>query len=389
MPAIEQIRQLLNSTHAAAARSVVMGCGIFGFLAIFWFVFWRVRALALTAADNPGLFFDIANVVQNCVGAAFCLLGVYVASKARNHAGIWVLAMYLIAQGLATGYLNSVINLFGFSDGRSQFARLLINGVAYAAALRATQLFPGPLTARDISNLIESHPRWRYVWRLVRLMLPPWRVWALAAGLLLLVPLTPNDLFFSLGQLTVLALAVATLAANYLTGNETERRKIYWLLAGALILLVGRIAIIAGTLLIGWLDIPDLTVGAQEVVIPSVLILRLLTWTIAVSGMIVCVLLAIFYGGAINPEMVVRRTAILGAGFGLTFFTFGVFVNYIAALITEMLVLEEALVQAVAGTLIALGFRPLDNWLTRLADRYVPKQLELSKVGARQDHREA
>jgi hypothetical protein len=206
-------------------------------------------------------------------------------------------------------------------------------------------------------------------------LLVPWRVWALAAGVLALAPLTRGDLLFHLGQLTILFLAVATLVANYLSGDHETRRKIYWLLAGALILLLGRVAIIAGTLFVEWLEIPDLTFGASGVVIPIAGMLRLLIWTAAVSGMIICMLLAIFYRGAINPEMVVRRTAIYSAAFGFLLFTFGVFENYVAGIVVEILALEETLIEAIAGTLIALSFKPLDNFLTGLVDRFIPKQL--------------
>lgn len=377
MPSIERVRRILSLSPAAAARGTVMLCGILAFLAISWFVFWRVRIVALTADGNPYLLVDIAGLVQNSTGAAFCLLGSYVAAKARERAGVWVLALYLIAQGLATGYLNSIIALFGFADGRTQFARLLINGLAYAAAMRATQLFPGPLSAAEVTMLIRPGRPTRPLWQLVRWLLVPWRPWALAAGLLLLVPLTPSDLLFHLGQLAILILAVATLTANYLTGDAGERRKIYWLLAGALILLLARFVILAGSLMIDWLGVPGVTNGAPTGAFSTVVLMRLFVWTLAVVAMMICILLAIFYRGAINPEMVVRRTAVFSAGFGLLFFVFGVFVNYLSAIVVQVLALEENLVQAVAATLIALSFRPLDKWLTCLTDRYLPKQLDV------------
>jgi hypothetical protein len=162
--------------------------------------------------------------------------------------------------------------------------------------------------------------------------------------MLVLTPLTPGDLLFHLGQLVVLIVAVATMTANYLTCDRNARRKIHWLLAGALILLLGRIAILAGTYFFDLLHVPDLTLGAAQTVISAAGILRLFTWTVATLGMIVCVLFAIFYRGAIDPEMVIRRTAIYSAGFGLLLFTFGVFVNYVADIVVEVLDLRARLV---------------------------------------------
>jgi len=372
MPSTERQAPSSFAPHAALACGLVFLSGAYGFLTIFWFVFWRMRIVSRTLQYNPGVFLDFASLVQSGIGAVFCLLGAYVATKARDRAGVRVLAMYLIAQGLATGYLNSLIDNFGFGDWHPRVALLLVNGLAYAAALRATQLFPGPLTSAEIASLIERSRFTRSFWYPVSWLLKPVRVWALVASLILLVQLTANELLFSIGQLIVLFLAVSTLMANYLTGTEGERSKIYWLLTGALILLLGRVSILAGTLLISWLDIPDFTLLATSVVVPAVGVLRLFAWTVSVSLMIVCILLAIFYRGAISPEMVIRRTAIASAGIGLLFFTFGVFVNYVSAVVVETLDLEETLVEAVAATLIALSFRPLDKWLTRLTDRFIP-----------------
>lgn len=299
-------------------------------------------------------------VAQTSLGAIFSAFAVFLAARAAYTRGVLTLAGFMLAQGFATGYLNSLA-LTNVDASTWYVARALVNWMAYAMALRTTQLFPRSL---DPTRMPGQLGGW------VRILVGPRRVWLVTAALLGASLIAQSDLAFQLGQLLVLAAAVATMAANYRDGSADERRKIYWLLLGGGCLFVARIVLVTGRLAI---DVGGSFLGSEGPELRIAYgILRTTAWTAANLGLLSCLLMAVFYEGAIDPRLVVRRTAVYSFAVGLVVFAFAMFENYVVDIASNLLGIREGLLEAAAGAALALLFKPLHDGLTRVLERILP-----------------
>jgi hypothetical protein len=286
---------------------------------------------------------------------------VFLAIRAADRPGVLTLAGFLLAQGFATGYLNAIA--FAGIRGQTWYvARVLVNWMSYALALRTTQLFPRALDAKQLAG---------WFGRFERLFVGPKRAWFASAILLGLSLAARSDLAFQLGQLMVLVAAVATMVANYRGGSSDERRKIYWLLLGGGCLLVARIVLVAGRLVVGFFG--SMLHSPAPHLARLYGILRSVSWTIANAGLLLCLLLAVFYEGAIDPRLVVRRTAVYSFALGLVVFAFAVFENYVVDYLAAIVGIQERFLEAAAGAILAFLFKPLHSLLNRLTEAALPR----------------
>jgi hypothetical protein len=342
-------------------RAVLAIVGIVGALVVAWALVMSLLGSPLSEMAPEQRLGRVTFLTQ--VGLGSCLLGLggFLAIRVGNRAGVLALAGYIVAQGLATGYLLGLL-IMGVRGTLYVVARVLVNLLAYPLAIRTTQLFPRRLQAADAERIGEKTLLGRLSRPLFGL-LGPRRVWTFSSTILLLFVVTRSELVFNVGQFAVITVAVLTMATNYRVADVEARRKIYWLLLGAEVLLVGRLAIIVGELTLDWLGVAP---GA------SMRYLRAPAWTLANLGLIACLLTAVFYRGAVDPRLVVRRTAVYSLLTGATVFTFAAFENYVADLAAGFLGLPGGIVEAMGGAALALLLKPIHDFLAAVIKRVIP-----------------
>jgi len=306
---------------------------------------------AALAAAHPGL---IGVLTQLGVGVLFSVLGVFLLGLSGHRPGVILLSGFLLSQGLAIGFLM-VLGIIDVGSLQFSIARILINWLAYSFAIRTVQLFPRRINR---TNLIEIRPLGPLT-VVVDMLRGPIRVWSFTAAILAIVVLTQSELLFHLGQLLVILVTALTLIANYRLGGRRIRRKIYWLLLGTLILLIARLLLFSTHFLFDFYNLR----------VPGV---RSVTWAIANVGLLSCILIAVFYRGAVDPRIVVRRAAVYSLSIIALLFTFAAFENYLSGVLTQYLGLDRGSVAAVGGAATALLIKPLIDLLSRIIERALP-----------------
>ena len=358
--------------YSLAARVVVVLAGTLGLLFAVLGAFWVARAIGYPDTAGAATGISVARLVQVVIGGSFCGLGAFIAAKARRMPGTAFLGAYLVAQGLATAYMVAFRLIAPPADPQVDVARLLVNLLAYGTALRAAQMFPRRTPSQRLADLRDTGRWGQGLSMLVRTVHGPVRVWALCSAIVLAVAFSGSDLLFHIGQGIAIVLVIATFLASYRTGNAISRKKIFWLLAGAQFLLIGRLLIFAGSVYLEWIGASAIVEAAASAALPLVDTLRLFVWTCANAGLLVCILLAVFYSGAVHPGIVIRRTAIYSTGIGFALFLFGVFVNYVSAVVADILQIQQTSIEAVAGALIALLLKPINDLLVTVLERIAP-----------------
>lgn len=345
----------------ALVRLVLAVTGFVGAAVVLWTLAMSLVNSPLAELNAEQRLGRVTFLTQVGLGACLLALGGFLAVRVGGRAGVLTLAGYVTAQGLATGYLFSLL-ILGVGGSVYFLSRLLVNLMAYSLAIRTTQLFPRALVAEDRFGIDPSSVLHRLSGP-VFLLLGARRVWTFSLCVLLLLAITRSEVVFNVGQFMVIAVAVLTMATSYRVGDAADRRRIYWLLLGAEILFVGRLAIMLGEFALDWYGVAPAA---------SMRYLRAPAWTIANIGLIACLLTAVFYEGAIDPRLVVRRTAVYTLVTGALVFSFAIFENYVAERVALTLGLGEGLVEAVGAGVVALMLKPVHDLLAGLSRRFIP-----------------
>lgn len=234
--------------------------------------------------------------------------------------------------------------------------------LALAAFLRFSVIFPRPLAVADFR--MAGLAPWR------RHLLNPRVVWGGAAllaplsfgigrfvggelwsGPLLAVQLAAFLLFLALvfGFLWGIEQGVRHLRIGYRIVGAADRRRILWVVLGFSLAMW---AIFIG--LAGLVPVALAAVAASDGwVLP---VLPFLVIVVAPLVIVVFLAVAIFYDGAIDPALVIRRTALYGAfGVVLTFLYAGV-ENVVSSALAERLGLPERSASWIAAGAVALVF---------------------------------
>lgn len=326
------------------------------------FVSWCLHTVFLDDNRNTEIeewyLKNLGWILQMVIGALFSTLAIVIVSKSKPARGVVSLSGYLTAQGLATGFLMG-LNLVNNSMELFLLFRGIINTSAYALSLRFTQQFPTILTDSSINQSLRFRPM-RYI---LKALNGTFKVWIFSVAIIVLSYLIPFDYSFQIGQLIVIFIVVFNLVINYRVNNKFGRKKIYWLLLGALCLLLGRIIIISSTALYDFM-------GMSNIMIVG--IVRSSVWALANAGLITCLLLAIFYHGALDSRLVFRRTVAVSTGIGLLLFMFATLENFVSNIIVETLGVKRNLIQSIFGGILALIFKPLHRQLNNFFDKILP-----------------
>lgn len=241
---------------------------------------------------------------------------------------------------------------------------------ALAALLRFSTIFPRPLTDRDL-------PGSGAITRVQRRLLDPRAVWSSGAAVLcLLVLLTLVEIVgeAALGQRVVtelalkiigsavivaaMSLAVLNLRAGYRHADEEGRRRIYWVVEG----------FFAGTAVL-------LVASAVKLLqLATGFTIRIESWFVfaffaAFLVLLGCLAIAMFYAGALDPALAMRRTAVFGlVGFAMIFVFTGM-EQLVQAHLGEWLGLSDRLGGILTGGTAALTFEPIKRRTDALVGR--------------------
>ena len=305
-----------------------------------------VLALAFGAGGlldgSPVTAANLERLLRIADSFSFAGLALLFAWKSE-HREAWIVGLSLAA-----------INLNGQRPGEP--LGLISYVVASVAFLRSTQTFPNPLTPEDVRSLIRSEG----VCRAFAFWLRPLHLWLGFGGLLVFMTQVVG-LSSRLPNVLILAFGLTGMYANYRTSDEIDRRRLFWILQATAWALCIRIIRTSVVFLAASLDL-HLPAGFS-------------TWASLTHnlGVTVFFLLAVFYAGAINARLVLRKTAVYSLSISILIFLFAVVENYLSGYLAERLGLEDRIVSAMIGAAVGLTFNPLRDGLNRLASRLMGK----------------
>jgi hypothetical protein len=226
---------------------------------------------------------------------------------------------------------------------------------ALALSLRASQDFPDPLIPADFARGGRAWRSQPWLRILLRTLLHPLAVWTLILGFFLASYILPSWAI-TLGKILIVAIATAYWRAQWQVGDELRRRRVGWLLQSALTYVV-----------LSFLGIAAVgAVGSQ----PSTLhtIISLTNNALFLVLINLCIALAIFRAGAVNPALVVRRTFIYGVAAALLTFGLEVGLHLVTDTVKETLAISDRMQGAVFGAVAGLSFAPVSHRLRKLFD---------------------
>lgn len=248
--------------------------------------------------------------------------------------------------------------------------------IAVAALVRFTMLFPRPLRPEDLPPGAALRRVWSWLLR-------PRSVWLVALGPAALAflyetvyealagrpvrplagdappGLVPLMLCLLLG---LLVLSVADLWTGYRRADALGRRRISWFLEGLLALTaVALVASVVKALQLAF----DFPLGGID---------RLAWYPAAffagVLALLACLTIAMFFAGALDPSLAIRRTAVLGTlGFCMVFVFAGT-EQLAQEYLLGYLGLSDRLAGMLTGGTVALTFEPLKRRIETLFGRF-------------------
>lgn len=247
-------------------------------------------------------------------------------------------------------------------------------GLANAAGIRFTQLFPEPLIRADVAE--TWGPPWlrRTVLRPLGVLLAPWFLWPMVVGLQATIVIVSAN--FAVRMLFTAAISVmgtVYLYSGFRRADEVGRQRIFWVLEGVAAILITNAAL-ASLWMVHELGIVDLDVAVWAI------------WLDVVKGgaAVTCFALAIFYSGAFpDSGLVLRRTAVLSASGTVMVVIFISVETAISELLPALVGVESRFGTIMGGVVAALAFRPLSDFLDKRVRKWIGRDGVETASGAR------
>lgn len=317
-----------------------------------------ISAIARAASASPSYVSLQFGFAVFAIGAA--LLGIVIAAKTPTGNGQLLIALSFVIMGLPVleDGLTANETFAGIANPIAGAALM----TTLAAALRASQLFPSRLEKSSITA--EAYGRRRVVHALLQPV--AWVQQALLTPHVLLVMTLVVALIFATGVLVVTPtlgavatigvsiLILANLRAGYVAANAEQRRQVYWLSLGMIVVLV------VG-LLTASLALLELTSGWR-------LPIALWPYWLGLVGLFagLCVTaFAILYKGALDPVLAIQRTLLYGGLVIVMVFLFSGLENLLTNYVVESLGFPSGWGAWIAGGLVALVLAPMHETLAR------------------------
>lgn len=334
---------------------------------------------ALSASAGVNLGGAKVPAVELYVEGAVCLAAVGLALALVWRAGARAEARAL-ALVLATAFFPAyMVARAGVPYSAVVVIQSAMQWVYLGAFLRFAALFPQPLTLAELeaSGRARAERKGRVakpVSRGRRLLLKPAAVWggAAAAGVIsgLATATGQTALHVVLVPVILWSLyrGVGLLRASYAVADPMGQRRILWVVQG-LYSMVWLGVVMLGAMGYGMVHgvrAANAGIPAREIQIPyGVMMATNISQSLSVLVMVVCLAFAIFFQGALDPRLALKRTTVYGMMAVSGALLFAVVENVASSFIVQVLHLDEGLGTAVAGGVVALGFNPVRGWLTR------------------------
>ena len=232
--------------------------------------------------------------------------------------------------------------------------RVILGGFTYSIAVRFGQLFPRPLEASTVLALGRRRVS-RALLRIPAALLTPALFWPAMAVMELIVHGFQTTATLVLHVLVYVGLAMFYLYVGYRAGCREDRRRLFWLFEGALVLFI--------------LEVTEaLAYSARALGIFSAPLERWSAWLWPLEGWValLCFSLAVFHSGALDSRLVLRKTAILSASGMVALVLFVAVEELVSELAAGLLGVGSSAGTLFAGVLAALAFRPLTERVDRL-----------------------
>jgi hypothetical protein len=231
-----------------------------------------------------------------------------------------------------------------------------------ASLLRFSALFPEPLTAERIPASARL--------RSLRLaMIRPGIAWGGAAAVMTVAAVAtfanPAAIRFLRPTMITLVLGVfiasfVNLRLTYRAADRAGRRRMFWVFEGFLVVVaiftvasfIKAVQMLHGVSGGTWYP---LTVFAGFILL------------------IVCLTIAMFFSGALDPSLAIKRTAIYGVLGILTVFIFAGVENAVNGYLTQWIHLSESASGMIIGGTVALTIEPIKHHLTKFSERILSR----------------
>jgi hypothetical protein len=282
----------------------------------------------------------------------FATLALLIAWRGGRERGVLLAGLFLSI--MAT---QASLGSFGVAPDESPLVGLFLialGGLGYAVGVRFTQSFPVPLSRASLVGL-RGGSVWSAIVALPSLLLDARWFWLFVV----VVEFVQHGAFDG-ASIVWHVLVYAGLASFYLwagikTGSEEDRRRGYWILEGVLVFLVLE-GLWAGVLIL------SRTLGLPFDLGPFT------RWLVVLEGWaaLICFAIAIFYYGAFNSALVIRRTAVLSVLSGGTLVSMVAVEELLAAQLGAATGIDTGAGAIIGGVLAALAFRPLSVRIDRM-----------------------
>jgi hypothetical protein len=173
-------------------------------------------------------------------------------------------------------------------------------------------------------------------------------------------------LFGILILLTPLAMVVSSLRISYAASTDEERRKILWIVEACVLALSALLAVFA---------LAVLSYVTNSAVVRFVAELGfLIGMPLIYLAFLACLAIAMFYSGAIDPALVLRRTAVYGSLGVILIFLFAGVEDLMAQRLAGLLGLPASSSTWIASGTVALAFALLQKRVKRVVDRFSQRE---------------
>jgi len=347
-------RALRLTAASAAAGGLLLNVLNLGFMS------WVV-----VTGSTEALTIDVGSFVGDAFvalawGVGFPVLALVMLVRVGERREVVMAALFLGVYSLWAGFGDSMP-----FDEEPWLPFVMIAGdvLAHSIGIRFTQLFPRPLSPADVQDL---GPAWlgRPVGVILGALLDPRIFWAFAVTFETAFRLIPIPGPWALIHLLIwLTLGTLFLYASYVRGSEEDRRRIFWILEGVAVFLVVQV------LHIGLWAVSS--TGLLEVDLPL-----WANWLRAVSAWLTlgCFVMAVFYAGAFDSGMVLRRTTVLGISAGLAVLIFVTLESLLEELVAEAFGVQSRVGGILGGVAAAVAFQPLALRIDRVIGRLASEE---------------
>ena len=283
-------------------------------------------------------------------GFGFAVLALVITWRVGHKREVLVAALFLAIYALWSGIGR---NPLFQGEPWLRPVLIVIDGLAHAIGIRFTQLFPRPLTAAEVAQLGRGWFR-KIVSPVLAALTKPRYYWPFALVLEAGTRTLGTRGFYLAHVIIWLILGTAYLYASYRQGSQEDRRRIFWIMEGVAV----------------FLTIELLWVAMWAIDALGVLSLDLAFWgrwqsVVEAWATLLCFALAIFYSGAFDSGLILRRTTVLSVSGALAVIIFIALETTLGEFLVDMLGLNTRIGDIAIGVVAALAFRPVSERIDR------------------------